>query len=131
MNFEAALTAELKTITALNNRIYPLTAPEQPFDLTTPYLIFITSEGMRTKTIGEGYQSGKAVQGEVNVVSPLYNTMKSITASVLDRLINMEQRTIGTGGPFIQEFTYEEPVEMFEDKPKLYRCVIDFSVYFE
>lgn len=130
MNFEAALTIELKTITALNNRVYPLTAPETSFDLTQPYLIYGSSEGLRTKTIGEGYQVGKMVRGELNVIAPRYADMKSITSSVIEKMISFEGRIIATTGPFIQELLYSEPVELYEDAPKLYRCVIDFEVYF-
>lgn len=130
VTFEAALTIELRAIAALNNRVYPLNAPEEPFDTSTPYLIFRTSEGLRTKDL-DGYQSSKTVSGELNVVAPTYAEMKSITSSVIDTIISFQSRIIGTGGPYIQNITYEEPVEMYEDKPKLYRCVIDFEVYFE
>lgn len=130
MKFEPALTHELKTITALNNRIYPLTAPETSFDLTKPYLIYGSSEGLRPKGITEGYLNGKSVSAELNVIAPRYADVKSITADVIDLLISMEQREIGSGGPYIQEMTYREPVEMYEPEPNLYRCVIDFEVYF-
>jgi hypothetical protein len=130
VTFEAALTIELKTITALNNRVYPFTSTEEKFSTATPYLIFKTSEGLRTKSMGEGYQQGKTVVGELNVIAPRYDDMKSVTKSVIDKIVSMEQRSIGTGGPYIQELTYEQPVELYEDKPKLYRCVMDFEVYF-
>jgi len=130
MNFEPALAQELKSIMALDGRVYPLTAPETAFDLNKPYLIYGSSEGLRTKEISSGYQSGKMVSGELNVIAPRYADMKSITAEVIDLLVGMERRTIGSSGPFIQELTYEEPVELYEDQPKLYRCVIDFEVYF-
>lgn len=130
MDFEDALTIELKTIAALNNRVYPLTAPEVEFDLTQPYLIYGSSAGKRTKELGSGYQSGKTVRGELNVIAPRYADMKSITDSVIDKLVSMEQRVIAITGMFIQELVYSEPVELYEEKPKLYRSVIDFEVYF-
>lgn len=129
MDFEIALAAEMDTIAALNHRIYPLDAPEEQFNLTQPYLIYVSSAGMRTKTIG-GYETGKSVSGELNIIAPRYADVKSITASAIDLLIGMEQRVIGTDGPYIQSLTYEPPVELYEDKPKLYRCVISFEVYF-
>lgn len=130
MNFEAALTQELKNIAALEDRVYPLAAPETPHDLTKPYLIYSSSEGLRTKEIGNGYHSGKSVRGEINVIAKRYADIKSITSEVIELLVGMEQRTIGTGGPFIQEITYGEPIEKYEELPKLYRCIIDFEVYF-
>lgn len=130
MNFEAALVQELGVIAALGGRIYPLDAPETPYDLTQPYLIYASSEGLRTKTL-DGYQIGRLVQGEINVIAPRYSDVKSITGAVLDVFVGMEQRVIGTGGPFIQEVIYRQPVELYEDAPKLYRCNIEFEVYFD
>lgn len=131
MKFEPALKQELSVITALNNRIYPLNSPEAKAGNGVPYLIYGSSEGLRDKSLGEGYLSGKTVRGELNVVATRYSEMKSITAEVVDILISMEQRVIGTNGPYIQELTYSAPVELYESLPNLYRCVIDFEVYFK
>lgn len=129
MTFEAALAQELKAIAALSNRVYPLEAPEANKNGGTPYVIFVSSEGQRTKTL-DGYQGGKTVAGEVNVVGDDYNELRTVTSSVIDLLVGMEQREIGTGGPFIQALTYEQPREFYEEQPKLFRCLIDFEVYF-
>lgn len=131
LDFHVALRHELNAVTALGNRVYPLNAPEARAGNGVPYLIYATSEGLRTKTIGEGYRSGRRVAGELNVIGADYDNMKSTAAAVLDVLISFEGREIGTDGPFIQELTYEDPVELYEDKPKLYRCVIDFDIYFD
>ena len=130
MNFEAALTQELKTIVALQNRVYPLAAPEATAGNGVPYLIYGSSDGLRTKTL-DGYQSGRLVQGEINIIAARYGDMKSITTYVVELLIGMERRVIGTNGPFIQELTYRQPVELYEQAPNLYRCLIDFEVYFD
>jgi len=129
MTFEAALAQELKTIGVLGGRVYPLAAPEANRNKGTPYVIFVSSEGLRTKTL-DGYQSGKTVPGEINVISDDYNELRSVTAAIVELLVGMEQRTIGSGGPFIQEVVYQEPRELYEEAPKLYRCLIDFEVYF-
>lgn len=130
MNFEAALTLELKTIAALSNRVYPLTAPEATAGNGVPYLIYVSSEGRRTKTL-DGFHTSKHVSGELNVIAARYADMKALTANVIDLLIGMEQRVIGIGGPFIQELTYDDPVELYEEQSQLYRCLIDFEVYFD
>jgi len=129
MTFEAAMAQELKTIAALGGRVYPLAAPEANRNGGTPYVIFVSSEGLRTKTM-DGYQAGKTVSGEVNVIGDDYNEMRAVTAAVVDLLVGMERRAIGTDGPFIQSLTYEQPREFYEDKPQLWRCLIDFEVYF-
>lgn len=128
MNFEAALTQELKSIAAFSNRVYPLTAPEANAGQGVPYLIYGSSPGVRTKTMS-GYGEGKTVRGELNIITSRYSDLKTLEDSVLELLIGMERRVIGTGGPHIQEFLYNDPVEMYESQPNLYRCVIDFEVY--
>ncbi|QMV44467.1 tail completion protein gp17 [Cohnella cholangitidis] len=131
MDFESALTQELKTISTLGNRVYPLTAPEANAKGGVPYLIYVSSEGERLKSLGEGYLEGKEVRAEINVMADRYKDMKEITKQVVALLVGMEQRVIGTNGPFIQELTYNPPVELYEDKPQLYRCVIEFNTFFE
>lgn len=128
MDFEAALTMELKTISQVENRVYPLTAPEKT---TSPYIIYTSSEGLRVNTVTNGYLPDKSVEGEINIIAPRYSTMKQITSQVIDLLVGMSQREIGTGGPFINEMIYEKPVELYEAQVNLYRCLIDYKVHFK
>lgn len=132
MNFEAALTYELKTdIPALENRVYPLTAPEATAGQGVPYLIYASSEGLRDKAL-DGYMQSKAVHVEVNIICARYGDMKAITRQVIALLIGMEGRAIGVGGPFIEELTYQQdPVEIYENQPGLYRCMVEFTAYFD
>lgn len=130
MSFEPALAQELKTIPELQNRVYPLDAPEVNAKQGVPYLIYVSSEGLRDKTLG-GYLDSKEVRGELNVIAARYGDMKAITKKVVALLIGMQGRSIGTNGPYIEEVTYQMPVEIYENQPKLYRCIIEFSVYFE
>lgn len=128
--FEQALAQELETIPTLGGKVYPLNAPEKAYDKTKPYAIYVSSEGLRTKEIGAGYVAGKSVRAEVNVIAKRYEEVKPIAATVVDLLVSMERRQIGTDGPFIQEMTYRAPVEIYEPAPALYRSVIEFNVYF-
>ncbi|MNO29179.1 hypothetical protein D3C76_190870 [compost metagenome] len=127
MDFEAALTMELKTITDVQNRVYPLNAPEKTI---SPYITYTSSEGRHTNTITDGYLSDRSVQGELNVIAPKYAVMKQVTRKAIDLLISMNQRVIGTNGPYINEMIYEEPTELFEHEVSLYRCVIGFKTYY-
>lgn len=129
VDFEPALVQELKTITALENRIYPLTAPEATASGGVPYLIYASSEGLRDKTLG-GHLNSKEVRAELNIIAKKYSDMKAITKQVIALLITFEGRQIGTDGPFIEELTYQMPVEMYESEPGLYRCIIELSVFF-
>jgi len=130
MSFEPALVQELKTIPELQNRVYPLFAPEANAEQGVPYLIYASSEGLRDKTLS-GYLESKEVRGELNIIAKRYGDMKAITKKVVALLISFEGRQIGANGPFIEELTYQMPVELYEAQPDLHRCVIEFQVYFE
>jgi hypothetical protein len=129
MDFEAAFVIELKSIAALNNRVYPLVAPEQKFDLTQPYLIYLATPGLRTKDLST-FQTGQTIRGELNIIAPRYLDAHSITTIAIDKLISMQGRAIAETGPFIQEVVYRQPLTFYEEKPKLYRCMVEFEVYF-
>ena len=126
--FEDALEDELKTIMSLEKRVYPLTSPKAKAGQGVPYLIYASSEGLRDKTLG-GHLNSKEVRAELNITAKRYSDMKAITREVIALLIGFEGRQIGTGGPFIEELTYQMPVEMYESEPGLYRCVVEFSAF--
>lgn len=127
--FEEALTQEMKTIVALGGRVYPAAAPEATAGQGVPYLIYLSSPGLRTKT-QDGYQARRVVRGELNVIASRQSDLTALGESVIDMLLSFERRKIGADGPFIQEVLYEQPVELYEPEPKLYRYLIDFEVYF-
>lgn len=128
MDFESALTMELKTIPDVQNRVYPLNAPEKTIN---PYIIYTSSEGLRTNTITDGYLPDKSVEGEINIVAAKYAVLKQVTRQVIDMLINLNQRVIGSDGPYIDEMIYEKPVELYEANVSLYRCVVGYKAYFK
>lgn len=127
MDFESSLTLELKSIPELQNRVYPLSAPEKT---PSPYIVYLSSEGTKSKSVSDGYLEGKLVGCEINVIAAKYSVLKEVTRRVVDLLISMERRVIGNKGPFVQELTYETPIELYEAEPNLYRCVIEIKVYF-
>lgn len=126
MNFEEALTVELEQIPSLNQKVFPGIMPGK----SAPYIAYLSSEGVQMKELGIGYTEGKTVEFTINIVTQKYGELKSLSRAVLQKLISFQSRVIGTDGPFIQEFTYTKPVELYEPEPKLYRCVIDCEVYF-
>jgi len=129
-DFEQALRAEIvAAIPALGGRVYPLFAPEATKHNGVPYLIYASSEGLRDKSLG-GYLKSKEVRAELNIIAKSYSDMKAITKQVIALLIGFEGRQIGTDGPFIEEVTYQMPMEFYESQPDLRRCLVEFSVYF-
>lgn len=129
-DFEQALREEIvNAIPELGGRVYPLNAPEATKHNGVPYLIYASSEGLRDKTL-DGYLLSKEVRAELNVVAERYSDMKAITKQVIALLIGLEGRQMGADGPYIEELNYEMPVELYENQPKLYRCLVEFSAYF-
>lgn len=131
LDFEPALRQELIAIPEVHNRVYPLDAPEATKHNGVPYIIYSSSEGLRDKAITEGYLSSKEVRGEINVIAERYSEMKAITKKVIAILLSFPGRQIGSGGPYIDDLTYEMPVELYEVQAALYRCPIEFSVFYK
>jgi hypothetical protein len=121
MNFEEALRAELSTITELTNKVFPLNATE---GIKAPYIIYVSTEGIQDKTL-QGYLASKEIECEINILHDSYVNLKSLTKQVLAKIIAFQGRIIGDNGPFIQNVTYEKPVELYESLVFLYRCVIN------
>lgn len=127
MNFEEALRVELGTINGLANKVFPLYAPEGE---KAPFVVYVPSEGVQGKSL-QGYLSSKEVECEVNILQDSYSSLKALVKPVLEKLITFQGRVIGGEyGPFIQDLTYEPPVEVYEKEVSLYRCVIVFIVKF-
>lgn len=124
LEFEEALSLELESVKGFKEKVYPAFAPGTP----VPYVVYLSSEGVRVKTL-EGYTEQRRVEVELNIVTKRYREMKDFARMVLDMLISMERRVIGDDGPFIHELTYEKPVEIYEEGPKFYRCLIDIVVH--
>lgn len=124
MTFEEALTAEMESIPDLTGRVYPLRAPES---YSPPFLVYVSNEGLPDQTL-DGFLLTKEINFEVNVIHSTYSNLKPLTDSVLSTLQSFLLRNIGTGGPFIQEIDYEEPVNLYEPEIELYRCFIRAKV---
>lgn len=136
MDFEDALTTELVSISGLTDKVFPLVAKGKkktgnPTPIVVPYLIYKSSEGLEEKSL-TGYDLDiKRVDCEINIIHKSYDDMKILTRLVLAKVLSFQSRVIGTGGPYIQNVIYENPVELYEEKPDLNRCVINFEFHFE
>jgi hypothetical protein len=126
MSLEAAMREELTAISGLTNKIFPVSAPE---NTATPYLVYLSSEGVNDRTLS-GFLSSKTVSVELNILSDTYESLKTITSGVIQRLQSFAGRTIGTAGPYVQEIVIDAPIEAFEDKTKLYIATFEIRVSF-
>jgi hypothetical protein len=124
MNFEEALRAELGTIEGLQNKVFPLNAPE---GTKTPFMIYVSSEGIQDKTL-QGYLNSKEVDCEIYILADSYTELKRVIKEVLLKITSFPGRVIGDDGPYIQNVTYTPPVELYEQAIKLYRCAFDLKL---
>lgn len=125
MDFEEALAVELG-VGDLTGKVYPGSAPE---GTKAPYLVYLSSDGLPDKTLN-GYLGSRTVSGELNIVAAGYRDLKPLVSAVLSKFRSFEGRVIGTGGPFIQSVSHEDPLEIYEGAVKMWRCLIDFRVHF-
>jgi hypothetical protein len=125
MNFEEALRIELGTISSITNKIFPLNAIE---GTKTPYVIYISSEGMKYKTFN-GFYDPKEISLELNIVHSSYGSMKALTRQVIDLVLTFEGRLIGgVDGVYISSLSYEMPTELFEYEVNLFRTVLELRI---
>ncbi|CEG26010.1 tail completion protein gp17 [Bacillus sp. B-jedd] len=124
MNFEEALRQELSDIASLNNKVYPLVAPE---GTEAPYVVYVSSEGIQDKSF-DGYLQTRTVDFEMNVFAGKYSNLKALTKEVIAKIVSFQGREIGTRGPVIQNVTYHKPVEAYDKDTKLYVSVFDIKV---
>lgn len=128
MTFEAALRAELVTIPQLQDKVFPMRAPE---GTEAPYLIYVSSRGRHDKAL-EGFQKSKSVSVEINVIHDRASKMRALARQVKALVMSMEKRRIANEGPCIEEIVFEnEGTELYEHEVDLYRCVFDLTFYFE
>ena len=78
MNFEQALTYELKTITGLTGKVYPQKAPE---NATPPFVVYFSSDGEPIMAL-RGPTNMTELSCEIHVSAETYEQMKSLTKNV-------------------------------------------------
>jgi hypothetical protein len=126
LNFEEALTAELTMIEGLATKVFPLNAKE---GTVPPYIVYLSTEGIQDKSF-DGYLITKEVECEINILHSTYREMKDLTKLVMAKVISFQGKSIGNGGPKIQNLSYEKPVELYEKEIKQYRSVIELKLKF-
>lgn len=128
MTFEAALRAELITITGLSNKVYPVNAPE---GTAAPYVTYESGLLDEEKTLG-GFLTSGSLECSLDVLGATYGDMKSYSKAVKAKVKTFVNRTIGTGGPFIQDIEFAELApELYESEVNMYRCIITFTAYYQ
>jgi len=125
MTFEEALKTELAKVSGLNNKVFPLTAPEKT---AAPYLIYVSSEGRNEKYL-EGYGVSITKEVEINVIDSRYSALKSLSKLVVAKIKSLEQASL-TASIYIEEIKFDNySPELYEREVHLYRKVIPITIY--
>ncbi len=125
MDFEQALCEELSIITGIT--VWPLNPPEGQ---SAPYMTYETGDRAEIKT-HDGFGDSGPLECTVDIYAITYPEIKTFSASVEGKIKTFMHRSIGTGGPYIQNVTFEDLFpEMYEPNVDLYRKSITFTVFY-
>lgn len=125
MNFEEALVHELESITALQGRVFPMSASE---GTNPPFIIYVSSEGEGVSTLGGYDNSITQLDCHIHVVSQTYDELKGLVKTVIDKLSSFFGRPIGVNGPMVKSFSYIEPTEMYNEELDYHSSSFDIKV---
>lgn len=123
---EKALRYELNKVIGLENKIFPMNAPEGQ---KAPYLVYIT----RKKPLKDldGVTENKECYLILNILCSSYLEMKDITKKIEDIIIKFPLKSIGEGNLYIQDIDITDISESYEEQLKLHRGIITFTVYYK
>lgn len=123
---EKALRYELNKVSELENKIFPMNAPEGQ---KPPYLVYIT----RKKPLKdlEGVTEDKECYLILNILCSSYLEMKDITKKIEDIIIKFPLKSIGNENLYIQDIDITDISESYEEQLKLHRGIITFTVYYK
>lgn len=126
MDFEQALRAELITLTNLSNKVYPLFAPEGTIP---PFVVYQKIRTDYVKTM-DGTQTIRDGWYEFDLLATTYSDLQTKYVALVDKLKSFVGRSIGTDGPFIQNVTVENVVELYENQIDWHRMNVEVKFYF-
>jgi hypothetical protein len=119
-NFEQALVEELR-LRLVN--IFPLVAPE---GVLAPYVVYKSSYGERDRSF-EGYTASREIDVALHIVAGNYSDLKINENTILDALLLLEGRKMGTALIPVQSVTYDQPDEMVDPVTKENHCIIEMK----
>ena len=123
---EKALRYELNKVSEIENKIFPMNAPEGQ---KTPYLVYITSK-KHLKNL-DGVTENKECYLILNVLCSSYSQMKDISKKIEVIITKFPLRTIGEENLYIQDIDLSDITEDYEEQLKLHRGIIPFTVYYK
>lgn len=111
---ESTITAAIKTVAALSNRVYPLNAPE---GVALPYCVYVSSGTTEDDTLG-GWIGSYDTEIEVNLIHSSYKGVKELAQAVTSALKALNCAV----------HISENQPEIYEVEIKAYRKIIDIKL---
>lgn len=123
---EKALRYELNKVSELENKIFPMNAPEGQ---KPPYLVYITRKKLLKDL--DGATEDRECYLILNILCSSYSQMKYITKNIEDIIVKFPLKSIGEENLYIQDIDITDISESYEDQLKLHRGIIPFTVYYK
>lgn len=123
---EKALRYELNKVSELENKIFPMNAPEGQ---KPPYLVYITRKNPLKDL--DGVTEDRECYLILNILCSSYSQMKDITKKIENIIIKFPLKSIGKENLYIQDIDITDISESYEEQLKLHRGIITFTVYYK
>ncbi len=112
--FESDLRNKLITISGIDNKVYPLQAPEGTI---APYIAYTSSDIDEIQT-HSGFTGTGWVSCEIDIVALTYSQLKELSKSVRNKLKEFDNLIIDTPQP-----------ELYENEVGWYRKIINIKAF--
>lgn len=99
MTFEEGLRVELKQITELDNKVYPIVAPEV---VKPPFLVFKKQNLKFVKTLSGHSTKAEGVYILTLIVND-YEELQILQENIKNKIISLLFKNVGDSGPYIQD----------------------------
>ena len=123
---EKALRYELNKVSEIENKIFPMNAPEGQ---KPPYLVYTTRK-KPSKDL-DGVTEDRECYLILSILCSSYSQMKDITKKIENIIIKFPLKSIGNENLYIQDIDFSDITENYEDQLKLHRGIIPFTVYYK
>lgn len=124
---DKALRYELNAIPEIQNKIYPVHAPEGK---KPPYLVYMKSYFRQLKTF-DGLKKEHEATYLLNILCDSYAETQVLTKKVKDKIKTFPLRTVGNDGIYVQEITFNNVSDTYENELGLHRSIIEVTIYYK
>lgn len=124
MDFEDALENELVAVTDLTDKVFPLAAKK---DTLVPFLVYKKANIDFKKVLSGAIVKTEALYGVV-IIANKYDQLQEVSTATIAKLLSFLGRSIGAGGPLIENVTVKHLGDDYIPEEDLYRANIQLNV---